>query len=219
MSIPGSRPQSRSATVLAVTGAKVSPIWPCPKACTISGPPLENPITGRLSGIDCRNPIQLRSADPSSGNTSLAPFSNRASRWSDGGASRPPSSTVPATRNPQPTSHRTKVKAPGGRTGGVRQARDFHVPFKMIAALGIQRHPVPGHARQKFRICPCGDYHLPRLHLQAVARQKHPAVPSPQPIHPRPDMRQTGGECRHHPPGIIQEHSIEEIGSAALHFR
>ena len=64
------------------------------------------PITGRLSGIDGRNPIQSRSGSPSCGNISRAPLMICAIRCGDAGALSPPSSTVPAARSRPDIGHR-----------------------------------------------------------------------------------------------------------------
>ena len=62
-------------TISAVIGAKVSPIWPCPKAYTISFPLLDSEITGLLSGIEGRKPSQVLLGYPSFGKKIAAPFS------------------------------------------------------------------------------------------------------------------------------------------------
>jgi hypothetical protein len=89
-------------------------------------------------------------------------------RCGEGGSGQP--AQFHRSRHPQPPGHRAEVEARArwGRTG--RESRGVgHVPFDVVAALGVQRDAVARLPGQVARMRPGGDHHPAGVQMQPRA--------------------------------------------------
>jgi hypothetical protein len=152
-----------------------------------------------------------------SGKTVRAPFDQLGDPVRRGRRGQP--AQFHRSRHPQPPRHRAQVEPALGQAGRPRQPRRGHVPFDMIAALGVQRHGIAGLTGQIARMRPGGDHHPAGVQVQPRPLDRDPVDVARQPLGPGAQMRRPGRNLRrqrpHHRPRVRQEDRLRKEGRPA----